>query len=177
MYPLNPGASIAEGVIQAVAAGRSGTKMREEVRRRFERTIVLDALGEDVPLAGRFVELSPRKDSFGLPLNRISYPVDSQYLERSRSHLDVDLPRRLRRYGVAAVKAVTAPPGGGAHLLGTCFMGQRDGVVDGNLRHHRIRNLYVAGGSSFPSYSAHHPTLTIAALAIRLGRHLGSGAG
>jgi choline dehydrogenase-like flavoprotein len=51
-------------------------------------------------------------------------------------------------------------------------MGEHDGVVNGNLRHHRISNLYVVGGSAFPTYGAHHPTLTIAALAIRLGRHL-----
>jgi choline dehydrogenase-like flavoprotein len=47
-----------------------------------------------------------------------------------------------------------------------------DGVVDKNLRHHRVENLYLAGGSAFPTYSALHPTTTIAALAIRLGRHL-----
>ncbi len=49
-----------------------------------------------------------------------------------------------------------------------------EGVVDENLRHHRIGNLYVAGGSAFPTYSALHPTVTIAALAVRLGRHLAS---
>jgi choline dehydrogenase-like flavoprotein len=58
-------------------------------------------------------------------------------------------------------------------MLGTCFMGP-DGVVDENLRHHRLRNLYMAGGSSFPTHSALHPTTTIAALAVRLGRHLAS---
>jgi len=51
-------------------------------------------------------------------------------------------------------------------------MGEREGVVDPDQRHHRVENLYVSGGSSFPTYSAAHPTLTIAALAIRLGRHL-----
>ena len=174
VFPFNPGTSVAQDLIQGLAAGRSGTKLRDEIRRRFEHTLVLDAIGEDLPQANRFVELSPRRDSFGLPLNRITYPEDSPYLERSRSHLDVDLPRRLRRYGVGSVRAMTAPPGAGSHLLGTCYMGESEGVVDGSLRHHRIRNLYVAGGSCFPSYSAHHPTLTIAALGIRLGRHLAS---
>jgi len=51
-------------------------------------------------------------------------------------------------------------------------MGEADGVVDPDLRHHEVAGLYVAGGSAFPSYGAAHPTLTIAALAIRLGRHL-----
>jgi choline dehydrogenase-like flavoprotein len=47
-----------------------------------------------------------------------------------------------------------------------------DGVVDENLRHHELDNLYVVGGSAFPTYSALHPTVTIAALGVRLGRHL-----
>lgn len=59
-----------------------------------------------------------------------------------------------------------------ASQLGTCFAGRRDGVVDEDLRHHGLENLYIVGGTAFPSYSAHHPTLTICALALRLGRRL-----
>ena len=42
-------------------------------------------------------------------------------------------------------------------------------MVDPDMRHLEIENLFVAGGSAFPTYSAAHPTLTIAALALRLG--------
>jgi len=63
------------------------------------------------------------------------------------------------------------------YQFGTAYMGERDGVVDADQRHHRFDNLYVAGGLAFPSYSAHHPTPTITALAIRLGRHLARGGG
>ena len=45
-------------------------------------------------------------------------------------------------------------------------------MVDADLRHLDVENLWVAGGSCFPAYSAAHPTLTIAALAIRLSDHL-----
>jgi choline dehydrogenase-like flavoprotein len=47
-----------------------------------------------------------------------------------------------------------------------------EAVVDRDLRHHQVENLFVAGGSAFPTYSPAHPTLTISALAIRLGDHL-----
>ena len=171
-YPSNPGASIAEALIEEIAAGSSGTELRRRAVRRYKRTMVLDVIGEDLPRGDRFVDLSPQKDSFGLPLNRISYPPDSRYLERSLEFAYDDLPRRLRQLG-AGTPRVSRPRGSaGGHMLGTCYMGERDGIVDANLRHHRITNLYVAGGSAFPSYSAHHPTLTVAALAIRLGRHL-----
>jgi choline dehydrogenase-like flavoprotein len=132
--------------------------------------VLLDVLGEDLPLPERYVELSPNKDTFGLPLNRINYPPDSAYLERSRAYVLEELGKRLAPLGARVVRA--EPSGEGAHLLGTCYMSDNRGVVDRNQRHHEVGNLYVTGGSAFPSYTAAHPTLTIAALATRLGRHL-----
>ena len=42
------------------------------------------------------------------------------------------------------------------------------GVVDADCRVHGISNLHVAGSSVFPTGGYANPTLTIAALAIRL---------
>ena len=36
-------------------------------------------------------------------------------------------------------------------------MGEADGVVDPDLRHHEVAGLYVAGGSAFPSYGGRAP--------------------
>ena len=46
------------------------------------------------------------------------------------------------------------------------------GVVDENSRVHGTSNLYVTGSSVFPSGGYANPTLTIVALAARLGDHL-----
>jgi glucose dehydrogenase len=172
VYPSNEGIPMTEHLVAEIAAGRSGTDLRNGAVLRYDRTIAFDVLGEDLPQRERFIELSPGRDSFGLPLNRIAYPEDSPYLQRSLDLLYDDLPRRLRKLGARVAKVLQPPGSAGAHHLGACYMGDRDGIVNRNLRHHRIPNLYVVGGSAFPSYSAHHPTLTIAALAIRLGRHL-----
>jgi len=48
----------------------------------------------------------------------------------------------------------------------------QDGVVDSDGRVFGIDNLYVAGSSVFPTAGFANPTLTIIALARRLGRHL-----
>ena len=40
-------------------------------------------------------------------------------------------------------------------------------VVDGDGRCHDVANLYLFGGSMFPSSSGMNPTATIAALALR----------
>ena len=45
------------------------------------------------------------------------------------------------------------------------------GVLDPQLRVHGTDNVYVCGSAAFPSGGAANPTLTIAALAHRLGAH------
>ncbi len=53
--------------------------------------------------------------------------------------------------------------------MGTCRMSDDPdkGVVDRNCRVHGVSNLYVVGGSVFPTSGALQPSLTIAALALR----------
>lgn len=65
-------------------------------------------------------------------------------------------------------------PIGGYHHMGTTRMSldPAHGVVDRNCRVHGYANLYVAGSSVFPTASWANPTLTILALAHRLGEHL-----
>ena len=172
VVPVNLGARIGELVAAELAHGRRGAALRRAAAERFERTLVLDIMADDVPRASRRVELSPRHDAFGLPLNRIRYDGPSAYHARAVEHVVADVERRLRPLGARLRRVVAASQGG--HLLGTCRMGD-DGVVDADLRHHAHPNLSIVGGSAFPAYSAAHPTLTIAALAIRLGRRLGAG--
>ncbi len=64
--------------------------------------------------------------------------------------------------------------GGGSHHMGTTRMSAspRSGVVDIDGKVHGVGNLYVAGSSVFPTVGYANPTLTIVALAIRLGKHL-----
>lgn len=171
MLPLNRGLVVWEELVEGIAAGHRGRDLHGRTRERFGRTLLLDTVGEDLPQQTRRVELSPRTDAFGLPLNRVRYPADSEYAESGREHMYADLERRLRPLGgrIAEVEHVSY----GAHQLGTCRMGENgDGVVDPDQRHLEFDNLYVTGGSAFPTYSAAHPTLTICALAIRLGRKL-----
>jgi choline dehydrogenase-like flavoprotein len=55
-----------------------------------------------------------------------------------------------------------------SHLLSTVRMGKdiSNSVVDKFQKHHRYRNLFVLGGSSFPTVAAANPSLTISALSL-----------
>jgi choline dehydrogenase-like flavoprotein len=171
VVPFNPGLLLRDALVQELTDGAHGPEMRAEMAERFARTAVVYVSVEDAPREDRCLELSSRTDRLGLPLTRVSYPPDSDYAMRGLTEVCQGLEERLAPLGARIVNQRLG--GRGGHMLGTCFMGP-DGVVDENLRHHRLQNLYLAGGSAFPTHSALHPTTTIAALAVRLGRHLAS---
>ncbi|MFI9815925.1 GMC oxidoreductase [Saccharothrix variisporea] len=63
--------------------------------------------------------------------------------------------------------------GGVAHEVGTLRMGEDGGgVVDADLKFLAYENLYACDNSVLPSSPAANPTLTLAALSLRLARHL-----
>lgn len=171
LSPFNPGVPISPLLGEAVAARKPGDEARAEAVGTWRRTLPLDMLTEDVPRPERRVTLSPNKDSFGLPLNRTAYPPPSRYELDGIDHVGRELRRRFASLGAKGVESAPGPRGG--HLMGTCRIGAPgEGVVDADLRHLQIENLFVAGSSAFPTYGPVHPTLTIAALALRLGELL-----
>jgi choline dehydrogenase-like flavoprotein len=58
-----------------------------------------------------------------------------------------------------------------AHLMGGCRMGftREDSVTDGYGRTWEIPNLWICDGSLFPTGGGANPSLTIMALAARIG--------
>jgi glucose dehydrogenase len=65
---------------------------------------------------------------------------------------------------------------GAGHIMGTLRMGKdpKNAVVNENLGSHDHPNLYVVGSGVFPTSCTANPTLTIAALSLRLAAHLSS---
>jgi choline dehydrogenase-like flavoprotein len=75
--------------------------------------------------------------------------------------------------GEDALDLQTADLGGVAHEVGTMRMaGDGSGVVDADLRVLNYSNLFVCDNSVFPASPAANPSLTLAALALRLAEHL-----
>ena len=172
LVPQNIGvpSPMVEAATDGVLAGHSGADVRRNAVSSWERTLALSVILDCEPTAANTVSLSPTRGAFGLPLNRLTYSP-SGYSQRALEHLVADIPRRLGKLGAHDARLVSRPLR--SHLLGTLRMGSgSDGVVDSDLRHKRLENLFISGGAVFPTYAATHPTHTIAALAIRLGRLL-----
>lgn len=132
-------------------------------RGRWRRRVEAKLIYEDLRNQESRVELSedatrPAVSFAGISeYARMGLRRSVQDLEEVLEPLGVE---RMHPVGVAATEA---------HVLGSVVMGRdaSTSVVDDTMRHHRIRNLVVAGGSAFPTAAPANPTLTIAALSLR----------
>ena len=90
--------------------------------------------------------------------------VHSLHTNAVALHGDADLGKLdAARYG-AQQHAIFS-----AHQMGGCAMGPRPqtSVVDPNLRHHELKNLFVVDGSVLPTALGVNPSQTIYGLAHR----------
>lgn len=129
---------------------------------------------EQAPDPARRVSLSAERDALGNPLARLHWFVGSSELESAERSRAI-LARALERAGAGRLHPLgEAPHPSAHHHLGTTRMhaDPRLGVADADGRVHGTSNLFVTGGSVFPTSGFANPTLTIVALALRLGAYL-----
>ena len=136
---------------------------------------------EHTPNRASRVSIVPgQRDALGMPRVKLDWhngPLDFEGFERSIALL-------VRELGSHDAGRVQWYPKGGQtprylrpaarHHMGTTRMASDPGrgVVNEQCRVHGIDNLYVAGSSVFPTSGIANPTLTIVALAMRMGEHL-----
>lgn len=143
--------------------------------------IKMQAIVEAQPERDSRVTLTQTRDALGMPRVRVDWRL-GDLVRRTFDRTFALLADELRQTGVAQVeldepleqRAWPAALEGTWHHMGTTRMHDRpqEGVVDRNCKVHGVRNLFVAGSSVFPTVGANLPTITIAALAFRLARHL-----
>jgi 2-methyl-1,2-propanediol dehydrogenase len=151
-------------------------------RSHFDHGFACLVVGDDLPLPGNRVTLSPTlRDSSGLPAPHIAY----------RLH---DNDEKLIRFGIERAKDLAAAIGAfdvkvndyrqtgeyrppAWHLLGTARLGDDPATSVTNQWHQAwdCPNLYIVDGSSLPTGAAVNPTSTITALALRAAEHLRDG--
>ena len=181
--------NIATGMPQLVRFAGDWLFQIQLARRKLPYTLVPNADGtfplefnsEQTPLASNRITLTRENDRHGLQRVQVSWclseaDVDSAYrafhllrdsLQSSGTcRLEFDAGQLRERIG-------RSQPLGGHHI-GTARMAAspRQGVVDASCAVFGLPNLFVASSAVFPTSGHANPTLTIVALAVRLGEHL-----
>lgn len=130
----------------------------------------LNAIFEHIAPATNKVQPTNELTRFGTPKATIAYDPGEQYVTRQKE-IGEQLEQMAARMGFEVSHRRDYVL---AHHLCTTRMSAdpADGVLDSELRVHSMDNLYVCGGSSFTSSGASNPTMTVAALAHRLGTRL-----
>ena len=137
-----------------------------------DRMIALIMQGEDAPQLTNRVDLDPAvRDLDGLPVARVTYSNHEYEL----SARDFYIPKLRDVLKAAGARYSIVEPideiSSSSHVMGTLRFGQdpKLSVCDPNGKLHDLGNLYAADGSLFPTSSGFNPTLTLVALATRVG--------
>jgi choline dehydrogenase-like flavoprotein len=150
-----------------------GKELADFSKEHFGRLAPVSAETEHRPHRESRIDLDPAvKDMFGDPVPRIHFHLtEFEHATRARGARVVE--RLLEAAGARDIQTQTWPRWA-AHHMGTCRMSAdpERGVVDRDLKVFGTTNLHVVGSGAFTTGGAVQPTLTIAALALRLGERL-----
>jgi choline dehydrogenase-like flavoprotein len=124
-----------------------------------------------ISMSNRITLSKSRLDLFGRPIGHLIF----NYADEHRALLD-ELRKLIRGWlpQLGATGIHEAEVAWSRHHQGACRMGQnpRTSVVDKDLRVHESPNLYVCGSEVFATGGGMQPSLSIAALSLRLADHL-----
>lgn len=152
-----------------IAKGVLGSELDKQIRLQSARAMNWAVDFEMLPLPQNRVTPSKNKtDALGLPVPSIYYSVDD-YWNAGRDVAVQDL-HRMAQFLNADVTSTDVGHQNRQHIMGTTIMGNdpKDSVVDADCRTHDHRNFFIAGCSVMPATGCVNPTLTGAALSIRI---------
>jgi choline dehydrogenase-like flavoprotein len=177
--PLDTAAFLSHWVMRRTLAER---KFPSVILRNRTNRFSLEMHGEQAPLETSRVTLSSQVDVLGMPKLRVDWRYSQSDIESLRGALDI-IAQEIELAGVGRFRYqretleedLTRFGAYGGHHIGTTRMGsdERTSVVNQDCQVHSVNNLYIAGSAVFPTSSQANPTLTLIALALRLGDKLG----
>ncbi|MDN3987934.1 GMC oxidoreductase [Zwartia vadi] len=152
-------------------------KLKEYLARKlFHSYVTLGLFCAGERIAANRVRPADTFDRYGVRQVAIDFTIP----DRARMQMDamMDWGRRvLRRASSTLVYTSRDNNGTGIHYAGTTALSDKpeSGVVDENLKVFGYDNLYICDGGVIPTLPDKHLTLTIMALAHRLGERLAGG--
>ena len=176
--PLDMSAFLLHWLTKRTLASR---KFPSIILRNRTNRFSLEMHGEQAPLPSSRVTLIDRTDVLGMRKLCVDWRYCSADIESLRGTLDL-MAQEFESSGIGKFEYqsetleedLTRFGAYGGHHIGTARMGHdpRSSVVNLDCRVHSVDNLYVAGSAVFPTSSQANPTLTLVALALRLGNSL-----
>jgi gluconate 2-dehydrogenase alpha chain len=149
---------------------RWGAAYRDFLAHYFARYANITAQTENLPYADQTIDLDPNvRDQWGLPAPRLTYDWRRPNELKRIEFLQTKIQGIAHAMGANKVWLGPLSPGSpGAHHAGGTRMGSnpKDSVVNKYGQSWDIHNLFIVGGSTFPTMgSGFNPTLTIQAAA------------
>lgn len=143
--------------------GKFGRELRDHMA-GYNRTAGINILGDCLPYAGNFLELSDELDGRGLPKPRLHF-TEGDNEAKMGAHAEALMRQIFAEAGAKQMWSYNRH----AHVIGTAMMGDdpTSSVVDKFGRSHEIPNLWLCDNSIFPSALDVNPALTIMALSLR----------
>jgi choline dehydrogenase-like flavoprotein len=152
----------------ALSKGLWGMQLREEMT-RYNHTAGIKIVGEIEPSYENRVDVAREIDDYGLRIPTVTF----SYSENDRKLIDHAL-NSMRQILDAANARNLWTENDTAHLMGGCRMGftSEESVTNGYGKTWDIPNLWICDGSLFPTGGGVNPSLTIMAVACRIGDHI-----
>jgi choline dehydrogenase-like flavoprotein len=149
----------------ATSRGMWGMELRQEMT-RYNHAAGVKMVGEIEPREHNQVMLAEEKDPLGLRIPYVRFSLSEN--DRRLTRHAVDFMRRTMEAAGARDLWVEEDT---AHLMGGCRMGADPelSVTNADGRTWEIPNLWICDGSLFPTGGGVNPSLTIMALACRIG--------
>ncbi|MDU0369854.1 GMC family oxidoreductase [Hymenobacter endophyticus] len=140
-----------------------GQPLRDYMR-SYNHVAGINILGDCLPHAANFMELSEEKDARGLPKPRLHFTAQENE-QRMNRHAEKLMRQIWEAAGATDIWAFERY----AHVIGTARMGLSgdDAVVNPDGKAFDVPNLYICDNSVFPSALSVNPALTIMALSLR----------
>lgn len=167
---VNPPDSFDPGLVGKMRKGLDRAALDRELL--GQQVISIQGMLEVFGRATNSVSNSPEKNRLGMLQSSVNYTKDAGFDGRM-DKIQVQVEAIFGKMSVASLGKPTIS-WRADHAGSTCRMGTDPAVsvVDSDLKVHGVDNLYVCSNGVFPNIGAVNPTLTLTALAIRLGDHL-----
>ncbi len=174
---FNSGGNVFSGpdrtITALIEANLTGKELQQALQDRANRELLFIGETEQLPDPENRVTLSStQRDGLGIPHPELYYSHDAYSLK------GVETMKQFHQFvfekmGASHIFHVPVVWGSG-HIMGTTRMGNnpKTSVVDANLQCHDHKNLFIASSAVFPTGATANPTLTIAALSLRLANHI-----